>query len=218
MTQLVSPYKDIIQYASISLEPYQMNSDILLNTKLNLKNKVENKCNKNCFIVKVHKILDIDDGLLIAENLSGNAIYNIKYHANVCIPVNNTYIIAKILIMNKKLILATNGPIRIFIPKNNIDTTNFTIDKEIYHKQTNKYLELDMHVKIFIINHRISENSLEINSIGILYNIATDKEINKYYSNNFEQNDNYLSLSDEEPTNELTKKSNDDENNNNYII
>ena len=125
MPQLVSPYKDIEQYTVVSLEPYQMNSDIAINTKINLKNKVENKCNKYGFIVKVHKILETGEGNLPAENFSGNAIYNIKYHAKVCIPVNNTYIIGKIIVSNKKLIVATNGPIRIFIPKNNTNTNKW---------------------------------------------------------------------------------------------
>ena len=203
MPQLVNPYKDVEQHTVVSLEPYQMNSDIAINTKINLKNKVENKCNKYGFVAKVHKILERSDGNLPAENFSGNAIYNIKYHARVCIPVNNTYIIGKISVSNKKLIVATNGPIRIFMPRNNIDTNNFELrNNDLFHKKSNKILSIDMYVKVLILNHRISENSPEINSIGILYNIASESEVNKFYgseiSSSEDKKNNYISLSDEE--------------------
>jgi len=220
MPQLVSPYKDVEQHTVVSLEPYQMNSDIAINTKINLKNKVENKCNKYGYIVKVHKILETSDGNLPAENFSGNAIYDIKYHAKICIPINNTYIIGKIMVSNKKLIVATNGPIRIFIPKNNIDTTNFEIrNNDLFHKKTNKNLDLDTYIKVLILNHKISQNSTEINSIGILNNIASDSEIKKFFGSEIGSSqtnkNNYISLSDEESDNESNDNDNEE---NNFII
>ena len=198
MPQLVSPYKDIEQHTVIKIEPYQMNSDILINAKLNLKNKVENKCNRQCFIMKVHKILKMGEGTLHAENFSGGAIYPISYHAQVCLPINNTFIIGKVSVLNKKLIVVVNGPLRIFIPKNNIESSNFIVKNDLVHKKTNKIIEVESLVKILLINHRISQNASEINSIGILHDIATDKEIESCYGDIKESNDNFISLSDDE--------------------
>ena len=48
--ELTSPYKDIEQFTKIKILPHQLNSDIRNNMLLNLKKKVEKKCNKNGFI------------------------------------------------------------------------------------------------------------------------------------------------------------------------
>ena len=123
MSKIVSPYKNIKQHTRISLEPYHMNSDIRNNMKLVLKKKVEKKCNKNGFIDEVFKILEFSDGLLIPENLNSAAIYNITYHCRICIPIENTTIIAYIKLISTDLIVAINGPLFIFIPKNYVDNT-----------------------------------------------------------------------------------------------
>ena len=99
-----------------------MNSDIRNHMKLVLKKKVEKKCNKNGFIDEVFKILEFSDGILIPENLDGSAIYNIAYHCRICIPIENTIIIVTIKMVNPDLIVAINGPMLIFIPKNNVST------------------------------------------------------------------------------------------------
>ena len=67
MPQLVNPYKDVEQHTVVSLEPYQMNSDIAINTKINLKNKVENKCNKYGFdyCYQIVELVSMVDGYRI---------------------------------------------------------------------------------------------------------------------------------------------------------
>ena len=115
--KLISPYRNVIQYTRVSLEPYQMNNDILNNLKKNLKNKVEKKCNRNGFVNEVHRIIEYTDGIIPAENLNGSAIYDISYHCSLYIPIENTLIIGNVRILNQELIIAINGPILIFIPK-----------------------------------------------------------------------------------------------------
>ena len=179
--KLVSPYRNIKQYTRISVEPYHMNSDIILNIKLILKKKKEKKCNKNGFIDEVYRILEYSDGLMPPENLNGCIIYNITYHCKFCIPVENTLIIGQIKVINQELIIAMNGPIMIFIPKENIDSNYWDIIDGYNNKKTNKKLMTENYVKIQITDKRINQNDNQIKSIGKLNEIASPEEVIKYF-------------------------------------
>lgn len=199
---LVSPYKHIEQTTVIKLLSNQLNSDIRNNMKLNLKKKVEKKCNKNGFIEEVFKILEYSNGLMRPENLAGYVIFDVKYECKMCLPIENTTIIANIKTLNQELIIAVNGPIFIFIPKEYIDSNIWNLE-DLQEKKTGKKLEVNSYVKILIINKRINQNDHQIKTIGILKEIATDKEIKDYYGNIIEDinsdvenedsdNDNYI--------------------------
>ena len=115
--KLLSPYKNTIQYTTIQVLPQHMNSDILSNMELIVKQKVENKCNKHGYIDKVHSIDKYYEGNLITENFLGAANYKIDYLCRMCLPIENTMIVAKIHNINSELIILSNGPIIIFVPK-----------------------------------------------------------------------------------------------------
>jgi DNA-directed RNA polymerase subunit E'/Rpb7 len=87
-----------------------MNVDIRENMKDVLKYKVEKKCNNNGFVDEVYRIVEYSDGLMPSENLNGSAIYNVVYHCRLCIPVENTIIIAQVQIINQELVIAISGP------------------------------------------------------------------------------------------------------------
>ena len=179
---IVSPFKDIEQYTKIRIQASQINSDIRNNMKMNLKKKVEKKCNKNGFIDEVYKIVDFEDGIMPPENLSGDIIYNIKYHCRLCLPTENSIIIGNIKTINQELIIAINGPIFIFIPKENVDGEIWNVD-DFIEKKTNKKLSINSFVKIKILNKRVNQNDHQIKSIGYLLDYATDEEVKKYYGN-----------------------------------
>jgi DNA-directed RNA polymerase subunit E'/Rpb7 len=181
MSQVVSPYKNIKQFTKIPLEPYHMNSDIRNNMKSILKKKVEKKCNKNGFIDEVYKITDYSDGIMIAENLNGSAIYNISYSCRICIPIENTMIIATIKMISSDLIVAINGPLFIFIPKNNIDNNVWDIPDGYVHRKTSTKLAITNYVKIQIIDKRINQGDSQIKIMGKLVDFATDSEIEQFY-------------------------------------
>ncbi len=61
MNKLSSPYIDTELYSRILIRPQQINNDIYINLKNNLKKKVEKKCNKYGFITKIYKILDFSE-------------------------------------------------------------------------------------------------------------------------------------------------------------
>lgn len=178
---LVLPYKNIKQHTRIALEPYHMNSDICNNMKNVLKKKVEKKCNKNGFIDEVYKILEYSDGIMVPENLNGSAIYNITYHCRICIPIENTVIISSIKMVNPDLIVAINGPLFIFIPKNHVDTTIWDIPDNFMHKKSNKKLAIGNYVKIQIMDKRINQGDSQIKIMGKLFDFATDEEVDKFY-------------------------------------
>jgi DNA-directed RNA polymerase subunit E'/Rpb7 len=181
--KLVSPYKNIKQYTRISLEAYYMNSDIKNNIKMILKKKMEKKCNKNGYIDEIYRILEYSDGYMPPENLNGNAIYNIAYHCKICIPIENTIIIGQTRIINQELIVAINGPIMFFIPKENVDTNIWSITDNYLNKLNNKNLAIGDYVQIHVIDKRINQNDSQIKVIGKLLDYPTEDEINTYYGN-----------------------------------
>ena len=190
MSKIVSPFKNIKQYTKISLEPFHMNSDIRNNMKITLKKKVEKKCNKNGFIDEVHKILEFSDGILIPENLNSAAIYNIVYHCRICIPIENTTIIAYIKLISNDLIVAINGPLFIFIPKNYIDNNIWDIPEGFLNKKGNKKLQVGDYVKIQVMDKRINQGDSQIKIMGKLSDFATEEEVEKYYGSKIVKTEN----------------------------
>jgi len=179
--KIISPYRNIKQFTRISVEPYHMNSDILNNMKNILKNKVENKCNKNGYIDQVYRILEYSDGMMPTENLNASAIYNITYHCKICIPVENTVVIGQVRVINQELVVAVNGPIMFFIPKDNVDTNIWDIPDGYLNKNTKKKLMANDFIKIQIIDKRINQNDSQIKAIGKLLDFSSQDEVDKYF-------------------------------------
>ena len=178
----ISPYKNIVQYTKIMLEPYQINSDLRNHLKINLKKKVEKKCNKNGYVDEVYKILSYGDGIMHPENLSGNVLYNIKYHCKLCLPIENSIIIGQVKVINIELIVVINGPILIFIPRDNIDVSLWDVTDNFKNKKKeNTKLNVSDYVLVQIMNKRINSGDTQIKTMGKLLDFATDKQINEYF-------------------------------------
>ena len=191
----ISPNKNIEQYTRVLLEPYQMNSDIRNSLKINLKKKVEKKCNKNGYVDEVYKIVTVQDGYLPVENLSGCGLYDIKYHCKICIPIENSIIISQVKVINQELVATINGPIMTFIPRDNVETTIWDITDNYQHKQhKNIKLKIGDLVLIQIINKRINKNDLQIKTIGKLLDLANEEQIKTFYNSNniVEQESNFI--------------------------
>ena len=178
---LVSPYKDVTQYTKIQIKPHMMNSDIQNIMKLVLRKKVEKRCNKNGFIDEVYRIENFEEDIMRPENLSGASNYNIAYHCRLCIPIENTQIIAQVKAINQELILAQNGPIMIFIPKDNIENSAWDVTDKFLSLRTNSNLKVNNYIKIEVQNKRINQGDFQIKVIGQLLDIATEEEIDNYY-------------------------------------
>ena len=179
--EIISPYRNIHQYTKIQIQPHMMNSDIENNMDIVLQKKVEGKCNKYGFIDKVHQIDSYEENIMIPENLSGSASYNVTYHCRICIPIENTIIIGIIKAVNPELIIVSNGPIIIFIPKTNIDSNMWNISNEFTHKKNKTTLKSNDYVKILIEKTKINQSDVQIKCIGKLLEYASEDEISKYY-------------------------------------
>jgi DNA-directed RNA polymerase subunit E'/Rpb7 len=204
---IISPYKDVEQYTRIKILPHQLNSDIRNHMKLNLKKKVEKKCNKNGFIDNVYRITGYRDGIMHPENLSGVVIYDVSYHCRMCIPVENSVLIAQIRLISQDLIFAVNGPIVIFISRDNVDSNIWDIEENFLHKKEKDRLKTNRYVKVEIIAKKINNSDHQIKTIGRLLDYATNTEVEKYYGSII-QIDNFIE--DEEKD--------DEDNDSNFII
>lgn len=178
---LVSPYKNTTQFTKIQIKPYMMNSDIQNVMKLVLRKKVEKRCNKFGFVDEVYKIENFEEEELKPENLSGCANYNITYHCRLCLPIENSLIIAQVKAINQELILAVNGPIMIFIPKDNVDDNVWDVTDKFLHRKEKSNLKANDFIKIVVINKRINQGDHQIKVIGKLLEFASENEIEKYY-------------------------------------
>ncbi len=178
---LVSPYKNTTQFTKVQIKPHMMNSDIQNIMKLVLRKKVEKRCNKNGFVDEVHRIEEYKEEDLRPENLSGCANFYISYHCRLCIPIENSIIIAQVKAINQELILAVNGPIMIFIPKDNINSQNWDISDKFLNTKTNQNLKLNNYIKVEVVNKRINQNDHQIKVIGRLDDFASEKEVNDYF-------------------------------------
>lgn len=185
MAELISPYKNIELCTKIKIHAHQINNDLYINLKNNLKKKVEKKCNKYGYITKVYKILDHDNGYIVPENLDSSPIFNIRYSCRICVPIASTLIICKIDLMNKVLIKVSNGPIIGIIKINEINKNNFSVNNnKILHK--GKDLSIDMYVKVLVIKSNLFSGDKRIIILGKLEDIASKSEINKFYKENFD--------------------------------
>lgn len=192
----ISPYKNVEQYTQILLEPYQMNSDIRIHLKANLKKKVEKKCNKNGYVDEVYKILEYGDGIMKPENLSGNVLYNIKYHCKLCLPIENSIIISQVKVINQDLVITINGPIMNFIPRDNIDTSFWDVLENFKHKnKENDKLKIGDYVLVQILNKRINSRDTQIKTICKLLDFASEDQVKDYFINN---NDEFINVNTNE--------------------
>lgn len=187
--QLTTAYKYIVETDIIQIKPYHMNSDIINNMLKILKNKVEKKCNENGYIETAYKIISYSDGEMAPENLNGSANYQLTYDCKIYMPIEDSILIGLVRIINQDLIIAINGPILIFILKNNIDTTIWNILNNYENINTKQKLAVGDHIKIHILDKRVNKNDVQIKVLGEMLDYATLEEIETYFIN---KEDNFL--------------------------
>jgi len=181
MTEIVSPYFNFELYSTLQLSPNQMNNNLYINLKKNLKKKVENKCKKVGYIKIIYNIISYSEGILEPEDFSGSANYDVKYTARLCCPIDNTFIICKIENINKLLIKGINGPIIIIVNNNNINNDNFKRDKDLNIIYNKNILKVNDYIVIKVIAKKINNNDTRICTLGYLDSIPTQKQIDKYF-------------------------------------
>jgi DNA-directed RNA polymerase subunit E'/Rpb7 len=179
---IVNPYINTNLATQILLKPNQLDNNIYINMKQNLKKYLEGKCNKYGFIQMIHKILEHKDGIMVPEDLTGSVLFDVKYSALICVPIENTNIICKITKIENNLFTAQNGPILIILKQSDINSNIFTNERgDVVVKNGNRKLNVDDYVVVYIRNKRYYSGDTTIIAMARLENIPSEKEIEEYY-------------------------------------
>jgi DNA-directed RNA polymerase subunit E'/Rpb7 len=190
---LVNPYVIREVSTKVTLLPTQLDFNLYKNLKNNLVTKVEGKNIKIGNVVRVHKITDYNHGYIDTNSFNGNAIYDIKYIATLCIPIEQKQIVVKVNMRNDtekginikdlKAIRCGNGCIDCIVMTNMIDMQKFQInvDGTVSIRETNTPIKENDYLKITIQNKQINANTNRIMVIGYLNDIANESEVKTYY-------------------------------------
>lgn len=190
---LHSPYTNTIIINSIYLSCKQMNNDIYLNIKNNLKRLYNGKClEKFGCIIKINTVEECSDGLIEAEDMTCSARFVVKFNCRLCLPMKGRDIICVIDKIVKQLFSAKNGPITIIGDSKKINEEIFYIDSEekIRLKQTSMELVQGMHIRVKILTYTFTNYEETILSISYLKNIATEEEIAMYEKDQSDNKEN----------------------------
>ena len=211
MTDLSSPYKDTILYSKVCIKPHQLNNDLYLNLKNNLKKNKEKKNNEYGYITKIYKILDFNDGEVIPENFDASVIYNVSFSCRLCKPILNQKIICKIEFINKLFVKCINGPIiSVTLVKSEDISNKFSINNnEIEYKINNKKLKPNDFVTLIVKGIKFESKDQKIIITSQLDDIPNDDEIKNYFEENFN------SEKIEEVKNEILENSDNEDNDDN---
>ena len=172
----------------ILLHPRQMDNNIDIHLKDNLKKEHEKKCFKNVgYVNNIYKIEDIKDQLIDMENSECSQMYIVMFSCKLYCPIIGRYIIAKMDKITEKICTAINGPMRIIITPNRIDNKRFytgTGDMIIRIKPNSEILTQNHYVKIYVEGMTFADKDELIIIIGFLMDIANQDEIKNFYDNN----------------------------------
>lgn len=197
---LSTPYQEnVVQYYRILIQPRHMNTKIEDNITTILKNEVQKRCNKDCYIDNVRGILNYNECDMNAENLSGAALYDIEYLCDIYLPIERTFIIAKVLSISSEEIFLENGPLLISSRLSLIKNENWRREgSQIYNNNKEKYLQVDDYVSIYVIGKKINNGETQIMVLGIIHDYVSDKDIEKYYGQKIINDKDNNNDSDEE--------------------
>lgn len=182
--ELVNPFVIKKLATRVELYPHQMDSEIYLNLKKNLRNSLEGSCNKYGFVHKIVRIEDYSDNIINPENFSANAVYNIHYIANICIPIVKTVIVVSLDDFNKSLLLGINGPINAIVKVSNMNPNIFTVrpDGSIWVETSKKDLQRGDFLKVLIEGRKFNQGDNKIGVFGKIIDIATQEEVDEFYT------------------------------------
>jgi DNA-directed RNA polymerase subunit E'/Rpb7 len=221
-----NPYITTYLESSVRILPKEMDNNIRKYIKTNIEKDHIGKCFQDYgFVSEVHEIEIISDGRIIPEDPMCCALFDIRFSATLCRPVNHTSLIAKIIGMSQKLIILSYGPLQIIIKTaNSINNDMFTYNQNLSRwivkkknkddkddrdnkddkKNVQKYIVLknEMYVKVKILNKKIVDKTKQIICMGFMEDIATDKEIEQsikdmYEPKKYSSIDEYINIEHE---------------------
>lgn len=183
-----NPFIDTILYTTVEVRPDQLNNNLYSNIKENLIKNVDKKCFKNYgYISEVYEVLSRDDGRLLAEDPRACVTYRIKFSCRLWHPLEGTQIICKVFQNSEMFVNLVRDQIHIYVTPDRINKNIFTRDTV-----TNKIkllsgdaLDVGMLVKVTITAKTFTDKDTRIIVLGALDDVASDKEIETYYTKSF---------------------------------
>jgi len=178
MESLISPFIETKLTKKVTLEPFELNNDILYNLKNKLK-KLEKICHKFGYLHRVVNIFNYEDGIIQPEDLMCRCIYTVTFSSVVCYPYEDTYIVAKIRKIDPTLISSELGPIQIITQANRLPEQFKLSENKLIHTPTNTELTKGDYVVIKVLAKRFNNGDTFIKIIGNIVNISNEEEFNK---------------------------------------
>lgn len=177
MAQLNLYYRTQLE-TKVSLLPEQIDGNMDNHILNNLREKVEKKVIDNGIVLKTTKLVSYDYGMIDKNNSMGTTVYLVKYECFICSPTKNLEIVCVLENIIKGFLIAQNGPIKVAVQFNNIDTRKFAISgNNIIISKSKQNIKKGDYLKVSIID--ISNNLGEKNIVVIakLINLASKDEI-----------------------------------------
>jgi len=186
---MTSPYINTKLYTTITLLPNQMNNDLYSHLKQNIIKRLEGKCFRHYgYISKVYEILDKKGGMLDPENPKASAIFEVKFACRLCIPLKNRYIICKVDQTTQALTAVSNGPIKVILTNDRINTEKFMAGRTgilVKSKHGVRQLAKGDHVKIKLDSRKFNNRDTIIMCMGILDSLAVEEEILRFEADEY---------------------------------
>lgn len=161
-----------------SILPSQINRNIDKTIEKRIKNEMEGKCINDGYVKKGSiKVISRSTGRVLVSQFNGSVVYNVRYSADICNPLEGALINAKVININKMGILLNGGdddpsPLQIIMAKQH------HINNEVFEK-----LKVGDKVKVKVLGKRFEFGDTSINVIGVLDD-SKDIEVGiiKYYN------------------------------------
>jgi DNA-directed RNA polymerase subunit E'/Rpb7 len=211
-------FVDLKLHDTIVIKPWQLNTELYLHLKQNLKNKVENKCIDAGYICKINDIINYSDGYLLAEDFNSDVYFKITYNAKVCVVIPNIYMICKVSKLIKGVLIAENGPTVALIKFIDINSNTFKTNNsgEMININTNKKIQINDCIKIRVKSKKSYIGDKNICIIGFLEDIVDENLHDQYMFKNIDddgiiikptsETQNIIMNEDDNDENETTKK------------
>ena len=190
-----SPYYRVRISDEIRLHPRNMNNNILENIKREAVKSFTGKCYKDYgFIEGIYELaIDEERGVIQSEDPTSSALYGVTMLCRILAPIQNSLLYAKITGITEEMALAEMGELKIYIPKNNINTEKIRYVKSAYYpvntdgKPNGEAIQQGTAVIIKLLQSKIVPKKTNILGFGILESVVPPEDYHKIHSNDDEQ-------------------------------
>ena len=155
-----------------SILPNQINNNINKTIEDRIKSEMEGTCINDGYVKKGSiKIISRSTGQIIVSQFNGGIIYNVRYSASICNPLEGAILKARVININKMGILCKGGdddpePLVILMAKQH------HINNETFEK-----IKIDDIIKVKVIGKRYEFGDKEINIVGVLHESSDEETV-----------------------------------------